>query len=384
MEPIRSDSPVVECYPLCHSAAEIDRTVLDEDDFQKMIALERQRASRAQKQFSLILVDMGDSLPSSKNARKLVGIADALACATRDIDWTGWYKQGRVVGVLFTEIAADQKSTLLAALFNRVCSVLRDTLSGEQFRRIRISAHLYPEDWEHELAHRPSDPVLYPDLLHRANSRKFAATIKRAMDVVGSLVGLTLFAPLFAAIAVAIKVTSKGPIFFKQERVGEHGRPFIFLKFRSMHTNNDERVHKQWFDNFVSGQAKLHKTAGNGGGVFKMTVDPRVTRIGRILRRTSLDELPQFINVLKGEMSLVGPRPPIPYEVDSYQTWHRGRILEAKPGLTGLWQVSGRSRVTFDEMVRLDLQYARTWSLWLDIKILLQTPRAVLFGDGAY
>ena len=123
---------------------------------------------------------------------------------------------------------------------------------------------------------------------------------------------------------------------------------------------------------------------GRNNGVFKMTIDPRVTKIGRILRRTSLDELPQFINVLKGDMSLVGPRPPIPYEVDGYQTWHRSRILEAKPGITGLWQVNGRSRVTFDEMVRLDLTYARTWSLWLDIKILLQTPGAVLRGDGAY
>ena len=123
---------------------------------------------------------------------------------------------------------------------------------------------------------------------------------------------------------------------------------------------------------------------GTADGVYKLTNDPRVTRVGRFLRRTSLDELPQFINVLKGEMSLVGPRPPIPYEVDAYQTWHRGRILEAKPGITGLWQVNGRSRLAFDDMVRLDLRYARSWCLWLDIKILLQTPKAVVLGEGAY
>ena len=152
-----------------------------------------------------------------------------------------------------------------------------------------------------------------------------------------------------------------------------------------MYVNNDTAVHQQWFRNFYSGKAKRHPTGDdNGNGSYKLPNDPRVTRVGKWLRRTSLDELPQFMNVLKGEMSLVGPRPPIPYEVDAYEAWHRGRILQAKPGITGLWQVSGRSRVSFDEMVRLDLRYARSWSIWLDIKILLQTPRAVLFGEGAY
>jgi lipopolysaccharide/colanic/teichoic acid biosynthesis glycosyltransferase len=118
--------------------------------------------------------------------------------------------------------------------------------------------------------------------------------------------------------------------------------------------------------------------------VFKLTNDPRITPIGRLLRRTSLDELPQFLNVLKGQMSLVGPRPPIPYEVDCYEAWHKRRLLTVKPGITGLWQVKGRSRTTFDEMVRLDLQYARTWSLWLDLKIILKTPGAMVSGDGAH
>jgi lipopolysaccharide/colanic/teichoic acid biosynthesis glycosyltransferase len=208
--------------------------------------------------------------------------------------------------------------------------------------------------------------------------------VKRWMDIVGSIFALATLWPLFALISLAIKSSSRGPVFFRQERVGQHGKPFILLKFRSMYLENDTRVHKEWFGRFVSGQEKRHSTNGNGSGVYKLPNDPRVTRVGRLLRRTSLDELPQFINVLKGQMSLVGPRPPIPYEVEAYQTWHRGRVLEAKPGITGLWQVSGRSRVTFDEMVRLDLKYARTWSLWLDIKILLRTPRAVLLGDGAY
>jgi lipopolysaccharide/colanic/teichoic acid biosynthesis glycosyltransferase len=172
---------------------------------------------------------------------------------------------------------------------------------------------------------------------------------------------------------------------FRQERVGQYGKKFMFLKFRSMHANNDPDVHKKYVQNLIDGKAP-----GDAGRdvsaqkVYKITNDKRVTAFGHILRRTSLDELPQFINVLRGEMSLVGPRPPIPYEIEKYKIWHRRRVLEIKPGITGLWQISGRSSTTFDEMVRLDLQYARTWSLWMDMKILLKTPRAVLTAKGAY
>jgi lipopolysaccharide/colanic/teichoic acid biosynthesis glycosyltransferase len=134
----------------------------------------------------------------------------------------------------------------------------------------------------------------------------------------------------------------------------------------------------------IAGKAERNPAKGSPDGVFKLTKDPRITRVGAFLRRTSLDELPQFINVLKGEMSLVGPRPPVPYEVEAYDLWHRRRLLEAKPGITGLWQVMGRSRVNFDDMVRLDLQYARSWSPWMDIKILARTPVVVILGDGAY
>jgi lipopolysaccharide/colanic/teichoic acid biosynthesis glycosyltransferase len=147
---------------------------------------------------------------------------------------------------------------------------------------------------------------------------------------------------------------------------------------------NDPRIHREYVRKFIAGKADPAGVGDNQNVVYKIQDDPRVTRVGKFLRKTSLDELPQFINVLKGEMSLVGPRPPIPYELEAYQIWHRRRVLEAKPGITGLWQVNGRSRLKFDDMVRLDLQYAKTWSLWLDIKILLQTPRAVLFGAGAY
>jgi len=184
-------------------------------------------------------------------------------------------------------------------------------------------------------------------------------------------------------IAVAIKLTSRGPILFRQQRIGEHGTAFTFLKFRSMFVGNDASQHKDYVRQLIAGQAAKQPTNGTGEGIFKLTNDPRITPVGSFLRRSSLDELPQFLNVLRGDMSLVGPRPPVPYEVEAYATWHRRRLLEAKPGITGLWQVQGRSRVGFDDMVRLDLRYARHSSPWLDLKILVQTPGAVIAGNGA-
>jgi lipopolysaccharide/colanic/teichoic acid biosynthesis glycosyltransferase len=208
--------------------------------------------------------------------------------------------------------------------------------------------------------------------------------MKRLIDIVGGALALIVFSPILAIIALAIKATSKGPVFFKQQRVGQYGKRFTFLKFRSMKVDNDSRVHEEYVKKLIAGQAERKSANGNGDGVYKLTNDSRITRVGAFLRRTSLDEMPQFLNVLTGEMSLVGPRPAIPYEVAAYQTWHRRRVLEVKPGITGLWQVNGRSRVSFDDMVRLDLQYARVWSPWMDIKILLLTPRAVLLGEGAH
>jgi lipopolysaccharide/colanic/teichoic acid biosynthesis glycosyltransferase len=195
---------------------------------------------------------------------------------------------------------------------------------------------------------------------------------------------LVLLSPLFILISAAIKLTSKGPILFKQERVGQFGARFTFLKFRSMYFKNDSKIHEDYVKEFIAGNGGPPDSEKSLSTLYKLKDDPRVTRLGRLLRKTSLDELPQFINVLKGDMSLVGPRPPVPYEFEAYDRWHRSRLLEAKPGITGLWQVHGRSRTTFDDMVRLDLRYARTCSLWLDLKILLKTPRAVLSGEGAF
>lgn len=179
-------------------------------------------------------------------------------------------------------------------------------------------------------------------------------------------------------------MTSRGPLLFKQQRLGQYGKGFTFLKFRSMYVGADETIHEKYVKQFISESAGSGDVGSNCGEVYKIKADSRVTRVGRFIRRTSLDELPQFFDCLMGRMSLVGPRPPLPYEFTSYQTWHKRRLLVVKPGITGLWQVKGRSRVKFNDMVRMDLEYARTWSLWMDIKILLQTPLAMISGHGAY
>jgi lipopolysaccharide/colanic/teichoic acid biosynthesis glycosyltransferase len=359
------------------------QTVLSEESFQRMISLERKRSERSRKPFLLMLVDMGGYLPSERTTKVLSSILSALSLSTRETDVTGWYKHRSVVGVMFTEIGLEDRASVLGTMITRVSETLKSALSFEQFNQVSLSFHLFPEDWNHEDEQRPSDPRLYPDLVKRDESRRLSNAVKRAMDVCGSLFALIVFAPLWLAIAAAIKLTSKGPVFFRQRRIGQHGTSFTFLKFRSMLVDNDASTHKEYVQKLIAGKAERHPSGGNGGGVYKMTKDPRITKVGAFLRRTSLDELPQFINVLSGEMSLVGPRPPVPYEVEAYDFWHRRRVLEAKPGITGLWQVSGRSRVKFDDMVRLDLQYAQNWSPWMDLKIILRTPGAML-GEGAY
>ena len=370
-------------HSLTASSVAAERSILNEEDFRRMISLERKRSERSRKPFVLMLLDMGDQHPSEINRQALRKIAAALSVTARETDLTGWYTDDCAVGVMFTEIGLAGSATL-RTMATRVSNTLRTKLPSEQFDQVSISVHVFPEDWDHEADQRPSNPTLYPDLTKRDESRWAYHVTKRAMDIVGSLAAIVFLLPVFLFIALAIKSTSKGPILFRQRRIGRHGEPFTFLKFRSMYVGSDASIHRDYVKRLIAGKAERQSSQGNGEGVYKLTKDPRVTRVGAFLRKTSLDELPQFINVLIGEMSLVGPRPPVPYEVESYDLWHRRRILEAKPGITGLWQINGRSRVEFDEMVRLDLQYARTWSPWLDVKILFRTPGAVLLGEGAH
>ena len=366
------------------SSAANERNVLGEEAFHRMISIERKRTERSRKPFLLMLLDCGSRNGTKKSGKALEEVVAALLASTRETDITGWYADGVVIGVMFTDLVFDDKSTILSTMLSRVSSTLRDNLTFEQFNQIGISFHFFPDDWDHESEGRPSNPALYPDLSRHHNNRRLLSGIKRMIDIVGSVLALIAFSPILFIIAVAIKATSKGPVFFKQQRVGQHGKLFTFLKFRSMKVDNDSKVHEEYVKKLIAGEADRKPADGNGNGVYKLTNDNRITPLGAFLRRTSLDEMPQFFNVLRGEMSLVGPRPAIPYEVAAYQTWHRRRVLEVKPGITGLWQVEGRSSVSFDEMVRLDLRYAKAWSPWMDIKILLLTPRAVLLGEGAH
>jgi lipopolysaccharide/colanic/teichoic acid biosynthesis glycosyltransferase len=354
--------------------------VLNAESFHRIIALERKRTERSRKPFLLMLLDTGNCLPTAQNGTLLSEILPLLLVSTRETDVTGWYKSSSVGGVMFTEIGNEDRASIVSAMMARVSAILHGSLSIEQFKQISISFHLFPEDWNRDISQHPSNPAFYPDLVGRDRTIKVSSVVKRMMDVAGSALALVVLAPLFFAIAIAIKILSKGPVFFRQKRIGQYGRCFVFLKFRSMCVSNDTSVHEKYVRELIAGQAERHGSNGNGEGVYKLTDDPRVTFVGNFLRRTSLDELPQFLNVFKGEMSLVGPRPPIPYEVGAYDLWHRRRFLDVKPGMTGLWQVSGRNRINFDDMVRLDLTYATTWSPWLDIKILMRTPRAVLEG----
>jgi len=367
--------------PIFDGAAYGDREVLVEEAFRRRIAIERKRTERSREPFLLMLLEAGATQNGDAPDKTLTGIVAAMQCSTRETDVVGWYRDRNTVGVIFTGLVVSDKNSVLSTILGRVSTALQQEVTLERFNQITFSFHFFPDDWDGDNTGRPSDPILYPDLFIPTNDQRALLRVKRAMDIVGASLMLVACLPLFAVIALAVRLTSKGPILFKQDRIGQYGRRFTFLKFRSMCVNNDESQHKEYVKQLIAGVADRVQTT-NGEAVYKLAGDKRVTPIGKFLRKTSLDELPQFINVLRGDMSLVGPRPPIPYELAAYQTWHRRRVLQVKPGITGLWQVTGRSRVRFDDMVRLDLRYAISWSPWLDFKILLRTPAAVI--KGAY
>ena len=370
--------------PILDSASVGDRRLLEEEAFRRLIAVERKRTERSKTPFVMMLLEYEKASNVDKMHRVLQSAANALIQASRDTDTIGWYERKRVIGAMFTELVIKDKGSITGTLMKRVSAALQGELAQEDFEQIKVTFHFFPDEWDHNRAGTPTNTALYPDLVEKGQSDKLRLVIKRALDLAVSVFIICLLAPLFLLVAAVIKLTSRGPILFRQQRVGQFGQCFTFLKFRSMYANNDSSVHKDFVTGLIKDQVSNGSGTESAKPVYKLTNDKRITPIGGFLRRTSLDELPQFFNVLRGDMSLVGPRPPIPYELAAYQTWHRRRILEVKPGITGLWQVTGRSTVRFDEMVRLDLRYATNWSPWLDIKILLLTPLAVIRGSGAY
>jgi len=213
----------------------------------------------------------------------------------------------------------------------------------------------------------------------KIEAEKAYLVLKRALDVFIALLLLIIFGPLMLAIVLAIRLFSPGPILYKQTRIGKNGKPFKMLKFRSMRLENAPDIHREYVIDLILNN---HDPKSLGKDTLKLESDPRITGLGKYLRKWSIDELPQFFNVLKGEMSMVGPRPSLPYEYEVYKDWHKKRVL-VLPGITGLWQVTARNLVSFDEQVRIDLAYIQNMNLWLDIKILLMTPYEMIIGKGS-
>lgn len=300
-------------------------------------------------------------------------LASVLRSGKRETDVLG-YLGDNLIGLLLPHTDKEGAQKLATNVAGRAGSLRFSTVAGTYPDAVfeRLTA-------EHQ-GFADTLPVLLDDSL---DGRVFATFLKRVVDVLGALIGLLLLSPLLAVTAIAIATTSRGPVIFKQARIGRKGVPFVFYKFRSMSAGADDSIHREYVTNLIEGNHELINEGDSENPHYKLKADPRVTLVGEIIRSTSIDELPQLFNVLKGDMSLVGPRPPLPYEAEKYQSWHLRRVLEIRPGITGLWQVEGRSRTTFDEMVRLDIQYIRKWSPWLDIKILAKTVLVVLKRDGA-
>lgn len=342
------------------------------DLFRGALVRERKRADRSNLPLVLVLATP-DGQPDRARA-----VVEALATVKRETDVMGWFERGQTIGLMLPEVPASDPS-YVANIKGRINRELSRRINAQAVDSVSIQLHTYPNRTAAAVSD-PVDAIVDGEQARSASSARYESA-KRALDFVMSMVMLAILSPVLLAVAMIVKLTSRGPVFFRQERVGQRMKSFTMLKFRTMRLDADPSIHHAFVSSFIKSGGQASKTGESP--LFKIANDPRVTTIGRILRATSLDELPQLWNVARGDMSLVGPRPPLRYEVDQYKSWHVRRVLEAKPGMTGLWQVTGRSRTTFDEMVRLDLRYARMRSVWTDVKILLATPRAVISGKGA-
>jgi len=361
--------------------ATIHRPLFSEWLFKEAVVRERRRTDRSG--LAMILLTVRVEKESRTSVDSLFGtVVVALSAVMSEIDILGWVEPHAEMGIIVPEIDIVNMGTACETIETRVRKELSLRLDEAITSRMSIRLRIYPEPQPLTEEEIPAiDPLLFPDLQSTQSKKTGFETVKRGMDIICSFGLLLVLSPLLLVIAALVKLSSPGPVIFRQVRIGQMMKPFMICKFRTMHANADHGIHHNYVKWFITSSDKGTEQGKNK--FFKLTSDPRITPVGHFLRKTSLDELPQLWNVLVGEMSLVGPRPPLWYELQQYKPWHRHRVLEAKPGVTGLWQVSGRSRTTFDEMVRLDLRYARQRSLWADVKILLATPMAVISGKGA-
>jgi lipopolysaccharide/colanic/teichoic acid biosynthesis glycosyltransferase len=345
--------------------------ILPKSHFLNRLWFEKRRVDRSKAPLSIVLFSF--HIKETDNVRQIQEFLKSLHKNTRETDIKGWVDND-VIGLILpdTDVTGAKKYV----------EKVRNGNGGSAFS---VVTGTYPDDvFNKLLIDEPSQPDLFPINLDESKEpKKIELALKRGVDILGAVTGLLVFSPIMLITVLLIKVTSSGPVIYKQNRFGKKGARFPFYKFRSMYSNVDDQIHREYVTNLIKGELEKINQGDGEQPLYKMKSDSRVTPVGKIIRKTSIDELPQFLNVLKGEMSLVGPRPPLPYEVEKYEPWHLRRILEVKPGITGLWQVDGRSKTSFDDMVRMDLRYVQNWSLWLDIKILLKTVRAVIRPNGA-
>ncbi|MEJ5377799.1 MAG: sugar transferase [bacterium] len=394
-----------------HQHTQSPKAVCGRENFLQRLREERSRCDRNGHCFSLLLISLEQAMGSGVELGFLVQALRNFSRTTRLSDVLGWYGEAEL-GLLLPDTTEQEAQKVLERLRGFLAGMERCALGAlaEQGQAFRILE--YPKTLTENLLGNDSGQVTAADgcqcqgglgnsgaqdcsadwgflectspCAGRVKSSfwgRMDSLARRCLDLLGGSLALVFLGPVMLVIAAGIKLTSPGPVLFRQTRMGQNGKSFTFLKFRTMYHNCDQSLHREYVTRLIENRAETHDLKGKT--FFKLARDPRVTPLGRILRITSLDELPQLFNVLKGEMSLVGPRPPIPYEVEHYKSWQLRRLLEARPGITGLWQVCGRATTTFEEQVRLDLRYVEKQCLWLDLWILLKTFKAVFTTRGA-
>lgn len=337
--------------------------IYTQKELHELVMYERIRADRTGGNLSLVLCELNGT---SEKRNQVLSVVDELAKTIRTTDHLGWFGDSELGVILPLTSKAGAEHFV-------------ENLNGStKAAKIAFSIHSYPDQWIDNSNGNSSNgngPKGHDSNTGRKSrtcscTQQFTRVVplwKRALDIFGSATGLIVLSPFLALVALYIKIVSPGPVLFRQTRVGLARREFPFLKFRTMHHNNNESVHSHHAKDFISSDKPMSKLDA---------IDPRIIPGGRILRKIAVDELPQLINILKGEMSLVGPRPCIPYEADEYQQWHTNRF-SILPGLTGLWQVSGKNKLTFQQMIRLDIEYSRRISFWFDLWMILRTVPTV-------
>ena len=344
--------------------------MLSKHNFLRQMRLEKRRTERSKAPLSLVLFNVDLEMPDGAN--QLRALSESLRSSKRETDVLG-YVADDCLGFLLPDTSVEGAHSFMRNVRTRNgdlgYSTVVATYPDQVFESLTEGSH----------GHVDNAPLF---LDHEHTQSKVGAWFKRALDIVGSASLLQVLSPIMLATALAVRGTSPGPALFKQQRLGRFGKPFEIYKFRSMSAKNDDKAHREYVAKLIQGNLAEINQGDAANPVYKMVRDPRITNVGHFIRKTSIDELPQLFNVFKGDMSLVGPRPPLRYEAEKYQVWHLRRILEVRPGITGLWQVIGRSTTSFDEMVRLDLRYIREWSFWMDVRILLGTVRVVIMRSG--